>query len=656
MEKNSQWIWKPCLIAIVFILLGLPILSIWKTLFCFFAIVLILSLNKLPTSAWLVKHPLRICGILLLLFFVKWALPVVNIDSGYNLYLPPVTQKLPPYRELPLAVQNFMFRHFLKFYSTNEWIPSSQLLQWYTTTRPNQTYAFSVESIWQPTQASVVVHEINFQSLLDLRQGFLNNMTESLGDFNWVNNAAHPSREEVPYFITYKFPSILAGSQICWQGTVFWNDQFITHNVMECQYIRIPQIQQKMYAMSFPGFMPLAMQLKLNGWLNLCDELRNLMTIIAVSLLLISLKPRFSLCAKILVFTALGLLQIQVFAHDKPLYAFRHFADTFILQAGGDGLSYSAYGREIFYNFLHGNFFQAFRGHDDIFYFMPGKRYFDALAFLIFGESSLMSLFLILTLVFVLYEYLNRLTNGYKLLICILLTVAGFREYFHLAITGMPESVAYPCFLLALLLLVDSSKNSVNKSYIFVSSILLAVSVMQRPNMLICCGIILLMIYYYLYKEKEYKKILISMIGFTPVCLMAIHNFYYGHKFVPFVSSAFIKENFTASPKIYWLALMGQPQSIEAVSMQINSWFPSWILVVIFMFTIGILWKTSRFDLRLMALSAISLQMPNIFWHPTSRYLLLAWTLSILLCVIYSLSRKTKTMYAVNLRAHHITS
>ena len=57
-------------------------------------------------------------------------------------------------------------------------------------------------------------------------------------------------------------------------------------------------------------------------------------------------------------------------------------------RGGADGLLHYSYGRDIVENLNNYNFFEAFKGGEEIFYFMPGLRYFSSLNNIIFGDTA----------------------------------------------------------------------------------------------------------------------------------------------------------------------------------------------------------------------------------------------------------------------------
>src|SRR5207253_5412639 len=76
--------------------------------------------------------------------------------------------------------------------------------------------------------------------------------------------------------------------------------------------------------------------------------------------------------------------------------------------AGDDGLVYDGFARSMLRQFLSGDFASALEGGEPVFYFTPGLRYLRALEHLIFGETYLGYLSLILLLPFLVLALFRR--------------------------------------------------------------------------------------------------------------------------------------------------------------------------------------------------------------------------------------------------------
>jgi hypothetical protein len=94
------------------------------------------------------------------------------------------------------------------------------------------------------------------------------------------------------------------------------------------------------------------------------------------------------------------------------------------LDSGDDGLTYEGYARRILRHLLSGDFAAAFQGEEKVYFFAPGLRYFRVLERVLFGDTFLGYLSMILAfplLVFVLFR--RFLTAQWALVIVLLFVV-----------------------------------------------------------------------------------------------------------------------------------------------------------------------------------------------------------------------------------------
>ena len=83
------------------------------------------------------------------------------------------------------------------------------------------------------------------------------------------------------------------------------------------------------------------------------------------------------------------------------------FSETFYFSRGNDGLVHYGFARIIANNFILGNYYEAFKGVENVFYFMPLTRYLNAFMFIFFGDSILGSIFLISFFPVLIFKLLN---------------------------------------------------------------------------------------------------------------------------------------------------------------------------------------------------------------------------------------------------------
>jgi hypothetical protein len=156
---------------------------------------------------------------------------------------------------------------------------------------------------------------------------------------------------------------------------------------------------------------------------------------------------------------------------------------------------------------------------------------------------------------------------------------------------------------------------------------------------------------YWLLIQKRWGEATRLAVGFAPLLLIPLHNWYFGHEFVPLTSSAFTPDNLTAPPSTYWAAIkeMGElnfsGDALARVLHQLSRWhdITDFYRVIAVLVVIWALLRTSSAPwLRGFALVTFSMQAFLLFYLPNGRYALLAWLLvfTIIVVEIEALSSK----------------
>jgi len=654
---NRNAAWKMFIFLSVLLAIGLPITSIWETLLLFLSTSLIITIPELRTTSLFYKKTMKVFLLFLILLLLKHCFPILQINMGANLYMPTVkneSNEQREYQQLPDPVYHALKKKFAQYYPRSHWHTHYLGLSWQASLiKPSQTYSFSTESFWKHSNMSAYIHRIDFDSLETLRESFINNKTKTLGYYNWYAQSDPPSRQLTPFFIAFQFPQNSINSQLCWKGSVYWLDHFIYHSNLQCRSITSAEAKESsfIYGVSFPEHDNLSMHLILSTKYKIFYFLRGFLSLLMICFLFFSLQFDRKHFTKILLIFLIILPQIFILSLKGSIHQFSHFSETHVFSGGDDGLTYAGRGREIFYYLLHNQFLKALAGGAEVFSYMPLQRYCNAVFYFIFGESSLPSLFLLLSLFMLFYYYLDKICRAlYSLpaLLCLLIFIFLMHTYFSLAVENMSASIAFPCFVGALCLLTNGNKNQINHQHLFSVSFLFAIATMCRPNMLPAAIFILAYAHFNLskqilplppYKLKHY--LCRSALGFLPVLLIPLHNWYYGHVFVPLTNSAFIPENFSIPPKLYWIAgknlIIGNfnTEALQSILLHFKKWFPDWEIVFCFALCFWIMYSSKWVSLRILASAAILLQIQSLFWTATSRHLLLARTLSIFATLIY---------------------
>lgn len=672
-KKSLLLIWqKLLLVCVAFWLASPPITHMLN------ALLLLIFLIALSCSQPLNKQIFKkLCIVLIIVFSGYKLIPQQQIEIGYNLYLPTHEVKNANLNQLPLLVKNSLRDMFYRYHPPSSWpdkvIPREEDRQnWRQAEMNGRTFAYSTESFWHPTPYSKIVDYLDFDSLNMARIGTINDNSATLGKYNWYPSNTKIRRENVPFFMRISLSSDLLNSQLCWQGVGFWEAQKINHTHKTCHVIKQDDMGKAFYGVSFPDDSPLSLTLKpTKGW-HWLNCMKQLFLTLSFLLLICLIQPPWPvlkqrLCLLSICLVVIG-IQVTFHLNHSIINALNPmdwisnlqlFKQTLTLGGGGDGLAYQAYGREMTYWLGHGEWIKALRGGTDVFYYMPGMRYFRMIDNLLFGESSL-GMLLILLICFIQASLLiQRVFHErwviFTLTIFFTLLSGHFVKY---GLAGYGELITYTCFFAAISYLL---KKPTTEQAVW-GSLLFGIGILIRPNTLF--GALFPMAYWaYVQYQTGYKKAILGLLGFSLVSLALLHNLFFNHTFTPFTNSAFIDSNFKVHPNTYWQALVHfNAHAWHVISAHFREWFkdPLRILGImavlltvspclnrlekVTMFFIDP-WKKAvnqyrqnenkqhLFNVKIMAWSALGLHLPSLFWSVSSRYTYFAWVLSVLVLI-----------------------
>jgi hypothetical protein len=215
------------------------------------------------------------------------------------------------------------------------------------------------------------------------------------------------------------------------------------------------------------------------------------------------------------------------------------------MDAGDDGLFYDGAGRIILRALLAGDWRDALRGTEDIYLFTPGLRYFRALEHIVFGETYLGYLSLILALPFVAYRLFMRFLPRDWSVALIVMFIAlpvgvlfgtSFLQYAKWAARGFADPAAYVCFLAGILAVINGRPRSADRRLqaAFFGSLLLAFAVVLRPVVAPAAAVILASVGLFTLYRRDWLRLAVLCVGFLPVFCMPLHNWYFGGSLVMF--------------------------------------------------------------------------------------------------------------------------
>ena len=341
------------------------------------------------------------------------------------------------------------------------------------------------------------------------------------------------------------------------------------------------------------------------------------------------------------------------------------FAELVYLQRGNDGLTHFGLGRNILENLYNYNFLEVLRGGSDIFYFMPGLRYANALFMLLFGDT-LLGYFLITSFIpFIIYKILRKLINkNWSIIIlwCFMIVPLfesyGFFQFYYskLTVLGFGESLSYFCLYMGTLLLIPGkNENFYSNATIkyFFMGILFFLVVLLRPNYILqfvtffsILGFhVLYLIIYDAQKPSKLKysnyirKYIILIAGFSPILLVTLHNWYFGNQLVLLTSASTITENLRVPPYVWIDAIYSlanfeiNKESWNIIIYNLKTWinyYEFWLIIVYINLWIGIFRKNNDILFKIISASLIASHITYLFYAGDHRYTYGLWTLSLL--------------------------
>ena len=656
---------KLAALVLVVAALGLPINDLPRYSFLVIsAVVICTGALTRRRNAWLAAITAVLVSVLGQTIF---AAP--RIEEGHNLFLidgpdGALEAGLPP------SVFQFMSAQFNARYPPERRCQPSTYGCWRGGGFPQTTYAFSADGIRDHAAYSRWVTGIDFSDPVWLRLGFINER-----DYNWSSTLSdisragrdhrfwaflHPWRLEMPWFVMYRFPADFAGSSLCWRGDVLWEGtggsfERISHASLQCHMLTRDDAGRQIFGVAIRQEPPLGMQLEPSLRIRTAHLIEFSLALVgaaAVLSLLVRSQPRRSLLALALIALTLVIVMLNDASFIGGLRPF---------DGGDDGLVYDGVARLMLRQIAAGDITGALEGGAKVFYYTPGLPYLRTIEHLLFGETYLGYLSLILLLPFLVLALFRRFLPVRWSLALTLIFVAipigvlfgsSLVQYVKWAAQGFADPAAYIFFLAGLVLLVGCSSRSPRMTFAAAwgAGFMFALALFVRPNIAPAAGILLAGSGIAALWQRQYRRLAGLVIGFLPVLGMPLHNWVYGGVFVLFTSTATIPGTLVMPPSAYVAALRElvrfdlAGEHIARALRQIGGWLAgpseSFVMVPVNAAAIVLLFRVAtrkQIDpwLRLTAGATIAQQCVGIFYASAGRYHYLTWLLTLLVAAVW---------------------
>ncbi|TMJ42536.1 MAG: hypothetical protein E6G86_09405 [Alphaproteobacteria bacterium] len=523
-RAHQPWL-KLAALVLVVAALGLPINDLFRyALLVVAAVLVVAGTIAVRVAPWLgALAAVALCVLGQILF----AAP--RIEEGENVFIIDASGGALE-AGLPREAFRRMLQEFDAKYLHERRCAASQDGCWRGQGFPTQTFAFSADGIFQRPAYSRRVTGIDFSDPIWLRLGFINELS-----YNWNSQVselarAHRDRRSaaflhqwtlaMPWFVMYRFPADFVGSALCWRGEVLWEgggEQFaaVTHGDMACRTLTPQDIGRRIFGVAIAH--DLAMRLD-PTW---PVRLRQLV------------EPALALAAS----AAVLALIVRVRAR-----------------------------RLVLQRLLAGDIAGTLEGGEAVFYYTPALRYLRAAEHVVFGESYLGYLSLILLLPFLVFALFRRFLPMTWALALTLIFAAipvgiGFGsslvQYVKWAARGFADPAAYVLFLAGFVLLLGRLDEDPRERFAraFGAGLLFALALAVRPNIAPAAGVLLAGAGIAALVQREFARAVGLALGFAPVLALALHNWIYGGAFVLFTTTATHPLLMVMPPSAYLAAL-----------------------------------------------------------------------------------------------------
>ena len=615
-----------------------------------------------------------ISALSLILFLCTFSFSFPNIQEGHN-YLTFVKEDNSELKKaLPKELYQISKTIFNQRYPKELQCDKNSYGCWRYFGDIKRTYAFSADSFWQNANWSRIVNQFNSENLINSRTGFVNALADK-GDTvsNWYNiKSSHPIykhnpiREQAPYFSKWRFPKSSSLGKLCTEGNIAkisidGKGLFEYQSSNTCIVLKKDELPIDVVGLQFDSNNSFKISYTLSKKALIIYNLFIFLKILSSFILLFAwIKPRINF-----VLPVFGISFLSYFIWGgKKLYLSNL---NLYFKGGTDPLTHWGYGRWILESVKNMDFYEAFLGVENVYYFMPGYRYFNTLEMIIFGESSILSYFSIILMpslfYFILRKFLSNLYSFFSILILFML-LPTYPEL----VNHYPECIGYLLALIGILYGISAlDSNSTSLQNFFLCSFFLAFSIFMRPNLLPATIFFILGCILFLKRHPIHINFIISGLGMLPTFLPLLHNIYFGNEYILLTKAATIKENVIAPPS-YWfesfIAILKGDFKNETLQYILNH-FARYIFGlggIIFLFSIIILLiltpillvfgkfmlffnlLLNKFDipLKLLTLYWAGLQIMLLFYHPHNRYALMSSLISFLIFIVISLRVLTK--------------
>ncbi len=645
---------KIIIFLLIIAILSPPLIGLTNFLIVAFVIFLYVSIHKIRKINDIFNLKKKFILLIIILVVSKIFIPKLEIQEAHSIFLNKNDINLIS-KFLPQSIILKILEDYKKF-DREKYLKAdgdNNINAFLNKKFIDEEYAYSSDSFFQNYKYTRITDTINFTSREDLRMDHLNSI-----EFNLAYDKHF--RRELPFYVLYEIPYIDKQSKICKNGNVYFhfakneitkqNIKDINFQQFETKCIFFESNSKYLYILGYSINKNFPIEIKLNKSSKLLfyDFLEVIFNIIIIILLIFTFfHIKFTSNSIIYLISIFSTILICLLKDPNLITGLRYF------RGGADGLFHYSTGKNILNNLQNYNFVMALRGGSDIFYFMPGHRYFIGFSNLLFGSNSYSYILLASTLPLCIYIFFTKYISKNLALILFISFIFlpifenlgfGYFNYLHQVYRNHGETLSILLIIISLIYIINLDKNFSSKHIIlttFFVGFFLSMSAFIRPNFVLTTSVIFLYISYILFKRNYYLHIIVFALSYSTVFFCLIHNLYFGEKFVLFTNS-FVTQNFPINLSTYLKAFMSiisfNFNDIEVLNVlnHLTRWNPLYNIhrLVIIIFIIFCFIRYNQSNLNYIIFTCMILQhCLLLFSNPDSRYAYLAWLLTFILFI-----------------------
>ena len=605
------------IIALLLIILALepPITGIINYVIFSIVIFLFFGITRVNKFKYIFNNNKQLLILLLISLIVKNFIPKLDIHEAHSVFLNlndiKILSKILPNHIIDDIIIDYEKFDLKKFFNAHREINEEDFKNKFYI---KKEYAYNSDGFFQKKKYSRLTDKINFNSIEDLRIDHLNSIIYNL-------KFDKEFRRNLPFYFLFEIPKLAKGSQICSEGKSYYyfsNEELNSNQIKNIKFKNLESLcleydknYQFLYVIGYSIDKKNKFNLNLNKNLKLkvLEYFTILLSFIQVLIIIFLIfKIKLTYNSYLYLISIFATIFIALLKDVNLLTGLRYF------RGGADGLYYYSLARDILFNLENRNIYEALRGGEDVFYYMPGQRYFVAFSNMIFGASSYGYLLIASTLPIAVYNFFKKYINHYYAIVLFLLFIFfpifenlgfGYFNYIHQVNRNHAETLSILLIISSLVFTLYRGQNLNNTILIFSVGLILSFASILRPNFILTSSFIIFYLSYYYYVNKKYYNILFLLFGFASILFCLIHNLYFGDKFVIFINS-YNSHNFPININTYLsgiyniLTLNLENLDLQKMINHLSRWNPLYnthrIIIICFIIFYFLRHKESHFN------------------------------------------------------------